>query len=160
MNTVRTAALAGLLLLSASGASAGVTVTYAQPERFSDVPFAPWERERVLKELSTHFAKMAQKLPAGQDLNVEVTDIDLAGRTWPSYDSGRDIRILNGRADWPRLSMKYTITQGGQVLRQGEEDLNAMNYLHRINRHSSGEELRYEKQMLDDWFRERIVSAR
>lgn len=159
MITVRTAALAGMLLLAASGAVAGATVTYAQPEQFSDVPFAPWERERVLKELSKHFAKMAQQLPAGQDLNVEVTDIDLAGRTWPSFDSGRDIRILNGRADWPRLSLKYTITQDGKVVRGGEEQLSAMNYLSRIDRHRSGEELHYEKQMLDDWFKQRIVSA-
>lgn len=160
MKTVRKAVLAGMLLLAASGAWAGVTVTYAQPEQFSDVPFAPWERERVLKELSKHFAKMAQGLPAGQDLAVEVTDIDLAGRTWPSFDSGRDIRVLNGRADWPQLSMKYTVTQNGQVVRQGEEHLNAMNYLNRFNRYTSSEELRYEKQMLDDWFKERIISAR
>ena len=160
MKTVRIAALGGMLLLAAAGASAGVTVTYAQPEQFSDVPFAPWERERVLKELSKHFAKMAQGLPAGQDLTVEVTDIDLAGRTWPSIDTGRDIRILNGRADWPHLSMKYSVTQDGKVVRQGEEHLNAMNYLNRFNRYTSSEELRYEKQMLDEWFKDRIISAR
>ncbi len=63
-----------MLLLAAGGAFAGVNVSYTQPELFSDVPFAPWERERILKELSRHFAKMGAALPASQDLNITVTD--------------------------------------------------------------------------------------
>ena len=160
MNTLRHTALAGMLLLAAGGAFAGVNVSYTQPEQFSDVPFAPWERERVLKELTRHFAKMGAALPAGQDLNVTVTDLDLAGYTWPSMHTGTDLRIVKGRADWPHITIKYSVTQDGQVLRQGEEHLNNMNYLGRINRYGRSDELRYEKQMLDDWFKERIVSAR
>jgi hypothetical protein len=160
MNTLRHTALAGMLLLAAGGAFAGVNVSYAQPEQFSDVPFAPWERERVLKELTRHFAKMGATLPAGQDLNVTVTDLDLAGYTWPSMHTGTDLRIVKGGADWPHITIKYSVTQDGQVLRQGEEHLNNMNYLGRINRYGRSDELRYEKQMLDDWFKERIVTAR
>lgn len=160
MNTLRHTALAGMLLLAAGGAFAGVNVSYTQPEQFSDVPFAPWERERVLKELTRHFAKMGATLPAGQDLNVTVTDLDLAGHTWPSMHTGTDLRIVKGGADWPHITIKYSVTQDGQVLRQGEEHLNNMNYLGRINRYGRSDELRYEKQMLDDWFKERIVTAR
>ena len=160
MNTLRHTALAGMLLLAAGGAFAGVNVSYTQPEQFSDVPFAPWERERVLKELTRHFAKMGATLPAGQELNVTVTDLDLAGHTWPSMHTGTDLRIVKGGADWPHITIKYSVTQDGQVLRQGEEHLNNMNYLGRINRYGRSDELRYEKQMLDDWFKERIVSAR
>ncbi len=160
MNTLRHTALAGMLLLAAGGAFAGVNVSYTQPEQFSDVPFAPWERERVLKELTRHFAKMGATLPAGQELNVTVTDLDLAGHTWPSMHTGTDLRIVKGGADWPHITIKYSVTQDGQVLRQGEEHLNNMNYLGRINRYGRSDELRYEKQMLDDWFKERIVTAR
>ena len=154
---IRQAALAALLALGAGAASAAATVSYAQPERFSDVPFAPWERERVLTGLTEHFNKLAARLPAGQDLNVEVLDVDLAGQTWPTLMSAQDLRIMNGRADWPRMSMRYTITQGGQVVRRGEENLSDMGYMNRINRYYGGDALRYEKQMLDDWFKTRIA---
>ncbi len=160
MNTVRQIAAAAALLLSAASAFAGVTVTYTQPEQFSDVPFAPWERERVLKELTRHFDKMARTLPAGQDLAIQVTDVDLAGYTWPHANGAHDLRVMNGRADWPKMSITYTVTQNGQVLRNGEEHLSSMNYLNNMNRYSRGEELRYEKQMLDAWFKARIVAAR
>ncbi len=35
-----------------------------------------------------------------------------------------------------------------------------MNYTHRMNRYFSSETLRYEKQMLDDWFKQNIIAAR
>lgn len=111
----------------------------------------------MLTGLTEHFNKLAARLPAGQDLNVEVLDVDLAGQTWPTLMSAQDLRIMNGRADWPRMSMRYTITQGGQVVRSGEENLSDMGYMNRINRYYGGDALRYEKQMLDDWFKTRIA---
>eukprot|EP01041_Mallomonas_annulata_P014104 gene14104-30015_t len=129
MKPLRQTALSAMLLLAAGGAFAGVNVSYTQPELFSDVPFAPWERERILKELSRHFAKMGAALPAGQDLNITVTDLDLAGHVWPSMRTGTDLRIVKGGADWPHMTIKYSITQDGQVVRQGEEHLSNMDYL-------------------------------
>lgn len=159
MNAIfRHAALAGLLLLAAGSAAAGAKVTFVQPEKFTDLPFSTWDREDVLKDLRAHFDKLAAKLPAGQQLNVEVTDVDLAGRTWPSRFSGRDIRILNGGADWPRISLRYTITQDGQVVKSGQEDLADMSYLQHMTRFASDDSLAYEKRMLDRWFRERIAA--
>ncbi len=159
MKTVlRQVVIAALLLVSASAASAAATVTFAQPDRFSDVPFTSWERERILKDLSEHFDKLAARLPAGQELSVEVLDVDLAGQTWPTRMSGRDIRIMNGRADWPSIKLRYTVTQGGQVVRSGEENIRNMSYMQGSNRYYSNDALRYEKKMLDDWFRERLAT--
>lgn len=149
--------LAGTFLLATGSAFAGATVTFAKPEQFSDVPFASWERDRVLQDLSKHFDKLAATLPAGQELNVEVLDLDLAGRTWPGRWSNPDLRVMNGRADWPHLKMRYTVTQNGQVVRSGEETLSDMSYLQRHNRYYGGDALRYEKRMLDDWFKERVA---
>lgn len=158
MNTpFRHTALAALLLAVAAGASAGATVTFVQPDKFSDVPFASWERERVLKDLQLHFDKLATRLPAGQELNVEVTDIDLAGETWPARFRGQDIRVMKGGADWPRISLRYTITQGGQVVKSGQENLADMSYLQNMTRYGGDDTLRYEKRMLDTWFRERVA---
>ncbi|MES2900512.1 MAG: DUF3016 domain-containing protein [Pseudomonadota bacterium] len=153
-------ALGAALLLAGAGAMAAplATVTFANPTSFSDVPDTTTEREEVFKELGDHFGRLAAKLPAGQELTVEVLDLDLAGRVYPARYSARDLRILKGAADWPQIKMRYTISEGGKVVRQGEERLSDMNYLNRHNRYRGDETLRYEKLMLDDWFRERIVA--
>jgi len=158
--TLRKAAVAGLLALAAGAASAEVTVKYIDSDKFADLPFAPWERERVLDELTEYFGKLGEKLPEGQDLAIEVTDIDLAGREYPSPRSGRDLRVLKGMADWPMMKLSYTLSQNGQTLKTGDARLSDMNYMQRINRFSSGDSLRAEKQMIDDWFDKTILEKR
>jgi hypothetical protein len=154
---VRSAALAALLLLAAASAAAGVSVTFSQPEKFSDVPFTPWERERLLKDLADHFSKVGEALPSGYDLKVEVLDIDLAGRPIPNFHGGgTEVRILRGGADWPHMHLRYSLEQGGTVIASGEDHLRDMAYLDRISRYTN-EPLRYEKQMIDDWFKQKIL---
>lgn len=156
---LRPAALAALMMAGASALAAPLaTVTFANPNGMADVPHASWEREEVFKELGDHFGRLAGRLPAGQELTVEVLDLDLAGHVYPARHSTRDIRVLKGGADWPHIKMRYTISEGGKVLRQGEESLSDMNYLARHNRYRSDETLRYEKRMLDDWFKESIAA--
>jgi hypothetical protein len=153
---LRKVALAGLFALVAGSASAAVTVRYVAPEQFSDIPFVPWERDEALKELTEHFTKLGNSLPPGQDLRIEVTDVDLAGHVTPGARMGRDLRILRGRADWPRMSLRYSVEQNGQVLKSGEAQLSDMSYLDHVNRYFDGEPLRYEKQMIDEWFEKTI----
>ncbi|MCC2957713.1 DUF3016 domain-containing protein [Massilia sp. IC2-477] len=150
-------ALAGLLALGAGAASAGVTVNYVDSDKFSDLPFAPWERKEVLDDLAAFFAEIGKQLPPGQDLTVEVTDIDLAGREYPGTRSGRDLRVLKGGADWPIMNLRYTLTSNGQVISSGQERLTDMNYMNRINRLTDGDRLRYEKRMVEDWFNKAIL---
>ncbi len=153
MSTMSKSLLAALLSLLASGAAwAEVDVSYVKPEEFSDVPFNARDREQLLKELTEHFNKMGQKLPAGQVLKVEVLDVDLAGRMVPRRFSPDELRVLRGGADWPQMHLHYTLEQDGKVLRSGDAQLSNMMYQERINRYSSGDPLRYEKQMMDDWF--------
>lgn len=155
MNTLmRQLALAAALVFAAGAASAGpATVTFANPDDFADMPREASKREQVLAELSEHFSALAARLPAGQELKVEVLDLDLAGRSWPGMWGGRDLRVLEGGADWPHMKLRYTITQDGTVVKSGEESVQNMDYLWRLNRYSSGDSLRYEKQMLDTWFK-------
>lgn len=154
------AAVAGMLALGAGMASAEVTVNYVESDKFSDLPFSPWEREGVLKQLSEHFAKLGERLPQGQDLAIEVTDIDLAGREYPSARSGRDLRVMKGMADWPTMKLRYSLTQDGKVLKGGEARLSDMSYQQRISRFSDSDGLRYEKRMIDDWFDAAILEKR
>ncbi|WP_342115245.1 DUF3016 domain-containing protein [Pseudoduganella sp. OTU4001] len=147
---------AALMLAAAGAASAGtVKVTYQEPKNFHDMPFAESERTQVLKELTAHFDKLAKRLPLNQQLNVTVTDIDLAGRVEPTRRNAmNDLRILRGQADWPTMSLSYSLEQDGKVIASGSENLKNMLYLDRMNRYPGGDALRYEKPMLDDWFKD------
>ena len=153
-------AVASLLALAAGAASAGVDVKYIESDKFADLPFAPWEREHVLKELTDYFGKLGEKLPEGQDLALEVTEIDLAGREYPNMRGGRELRILKGTADWPMMQLRYTLTQNGQILKTGDAQLSDMNYMQRINRFSDSDSLRAEKRMIEEWFNETILEKR
>jgi uncharacterized lipoprotein YbaY len=157
---IRQLALALACLLATGAATAGsVSVTFTDPGHFADVPFTPWEREEVLKELAAHFDKLGKALPADQVLRIEVLDVDLAGRREPLLRAGRDIRVLNGGADWPHLRLRYALESGGKILSSGEVHLADMAYMDRPSRYFNGESLRFEKQMIDDWFKKTIAPA-
>ena len=146
------ALIAGLALLACSAAWAGTEVRFSKPDQYTDVPFNPQDRDDVLKELSRHFEKLGASLPPGQTLKIEVTDVDLAGRENPSLRAGQEIRVMNGRVDWPRMRLHYVLEQDGKVIRSGDAALSDMSYLTRINHYFSNEKLRYEKLMIDDWY--------
>lgn len=159
MNTVlRQAAFAGLTLLAAGAAMAGATVTYAQPDQFTDVPFQNYERERVLKELTAHFDTLAAKLPPGQELKVEILDVDLAGEVRHNFRGSQDLRVLKGGADWPRMHLRYAIEQDGKVIKSGDAQVSDMNYMRQHSRYFDGAFLRYEKNMLDQWFKDTVAA--
>src|SRR5471032_487004 len=114
--TLLAAAAAATLLASGAARAQQVEVSYVKPEQFSDVPFMQVDRERVLKDLTDHFAELGHKLPAGQTLKITVLDVDLAGRLYPRR-TGDDIRIMRGAADWPRMHLHYSLDQNGQAIR-------------------------------------------
>lgn len=157
MGPISKTVLAGLAaLLASSAALAQVSVSYVKPEEFTDVPRAEYDRERTLKDFSDYFATLNKQLPQGQTLKIEVLDIDLAGRLYPRR-SGDDIRVMTGGADWPRIHLRYTLEDNGQVLRSGDEQLSNMNYQWNRTSYFDNDPMRYEKQMLDDWFKKTIV---
>lgn len=146
------AAMVLLTVLAGVPALAEVRIHYLAPERYADLPFSPAERAAILQQLSEHFDALGKRLPAGHDLQVEVSDIDLAGRIVHSQRWNEELRVLRGGADWPRMRFHYRLSEGGRELASGDADLANMDYQQRINRYSSSDPLRYEKQMLDDWF--------
>jgi hypothetical protein len=163
-NTPRVAVTVAALALFAAQAQAqapaaatpvqggAISVSYIEPEKFVDVPFSPVERERVLADLSQHFAKLGKLLPAGQDLKIEVTDLDMAGRIVYTRRSANELRVLNGGADWPHMDLRYTLTANGKVIDSGSAKLSNMMYQETATLFNSTQSLRYEKQMIDEWF--------
>ena len=155
---VHRAALAAAIAVASATASAAATVTYVNPDKMSDVPRYQGDRESMEADLLEHFNKLAAKLPAGQQLSVEILDIDLAGEVFPRV-AIRDVRVYKGRADWPHIHLRYKIEENGKVISSGESRLTDMNYQMGFNRYSS-EIYRHEKQLLDDWFRKEVLATR
>ncbi|WP_312440702.1 DUF3016 domain-containing protein [Janthinobacterium sp.] len=155
---------AGTVLLASSGAwaqsVANTEVRYDKPEQFMDVSFDQRTREEVLAELTGHFKKLGATLPPGQHLQIVVTALDLAGREDPRIRSANEIRVMTGGADWPRIGLSYVLEQDGKTLKSGDATLSDMSYLTRMNRYFSGERLRYEKPMIDEWFSKTFGVAR
>lgn len=152
-------ALAMSVCLLAGGVHGGVTVSFVEPEKFTDMPFNSYDKQRVMDDLRKHFDKLGSGLTAGQDLKVDVLDIDLAGRIEPNRTT-QDLRILRGRADWPAITLRYNLESQGKSLKSGEERIYDMAYLSGHNHYYSGENLRYEKQMLDTWFKKTLTAPK
>ncbi len=162
MKSTTTLLMAATALLAsiAGPAHAGVTVTFTHPEKYADMPFSPRDKQEVMDALKLHFDKLGTSLPAGQDLKVEILDIDLAGRIEPQARASQDLRILRGGADWPMIALRYSLESQGKVLKSGEDRLADTNYLLGHNQYASGENLRYEKRMLDHWFKKTLGAAK
>lgn len=140
-----------------------VQVHFLDPDDFTDATFDNRDSSRaeVTQELAAWLAKRATPLLApGQRLEVDVTDIDLAGRYEPWTSFGHDIRYLRD-ITWPRMKLSYRLldAQGAQVA-GASEDLSDMNYLMRIGVRSDTDRLRYEKAMIDDWVQMRFGSKK
>ncbi|QJE02423.1 DUF3016 domain-containing protein [Massilia forsythiae] len=155
----RLLALAGLLLASQGAALAAVTVNYVDADKFTDLPRIPWQRQQVLDDLAEHFRQLGKTLPPGQDLVIDVLDVDLAGRERPNGFSTDAIRIRE-RGDWPRMRLHYAFTEGGRPVADGDALLSDRNYLNRIGTYPRDERWPAEKQMIDDWWRAAIQPGR
>lgn len=150
MNKSLGALCGAVLLLTGVGsvqAAGQVDVRWLEPETFSDAGRSVADRDRVTQALAAHITRLARGLPSGQTLTIEVTDLDLAGDIRPA--SWHEVRVLRGRADWPRMSLRYTLQSEGQTLKRGEARLSDMNYSF-TTRH---EDLGYEKRMIEQWFK-------
>ena len=158
MNHAHRLGLLAAALLSAalpSGAAGSAQVSYVQPEKFTDVGHGSFDRERTLQSLTQYFHTLGKRLPDGQTLRVEVLDVDLAGEIWPR--SPHEVRVLRGRADWPHMTLRYTLLEGDRTVKAGESKLADMAYLFDSHRLSQYGDLPFEKRMLDRWFKEAIA---
>lgn len=153
------AALALSLCAAGPALAAGqVEVSFVQPERFADIGRTPTERQRAMDTLRGYLQSLAPQLPDGQTLKLEVLDVDLAGELDPTR-VGQELRVLRGRADWPRINLRYALTRDGRTLKSGEEQLSDMSYLDQVTPMPMTSSLPYEQRMIGRWFATRIVPA-
>lgn len=157
--TVNTILCALAAALAAGTAAAGtVEVKFTEPTKFGDIGRSSFTRDQNLKTLRAHFESLGKKLPAAQKLAIEVTDVDLAGEErW--LHGQPDVRVLKGRADWPAITLKYSLSEGQRTLKTGDERIADMSYLQNSLGMLKDQELAYERRMIDRWFAEKIAAA-
>jgi|KBSSwiStaDraftv2_1062776.scaffolds.fasta_scaffold224368_2 hypothetical protein len=140
-------------------AHAEVTVTFDKPQKYRDVGQRGTlaNADGNMQDLAAYLKRLGdQYLPKDQSLRIEVLDIDLAGdERMGARTSGREVRTLTGRADWPSIGLRYVLEANGKEVDRREETVEDMNYLRRPL--ISSEKLGYEKRMLEQWFRERFA---
>ncbi|TRY32185.1 DUF3016 domain-containing protein [Aliiglaciecola sp. M165] len=150
------------MISGASAAKGNIEVTWENPEDYRDVQPTNQSRKRyreqTFKQLDKYFEELSESLAEGQTLSITVTDLDLAGRVWPSSfvglgHSGNDVRLIK-RGEIPRMTFSYTLTdaQGNVVQESAEVKLKDMGFQDRHNPFFKSENLRYEKNMIRHWF--------
>ncbi len=148
---------AGLVFAGAAAQAGTVNVTYVHPEAYTDA--GDWNRDTDdnLHTPTEYFQWLGQKyLPPDQNLQVEVLDVDLAGRLRTSARWG-SLRIVGKSIDWPRIKLRYHLESNGKVLASGNEAVSDMAYTVRLGSYAGWEPLPQEKRMLKAWFRERFA---
>ena len=144
---------ATLLLTRPAHAEGRVEVQWLAPEKYSDAGRHELDRAATLQSLTQHLQALGRYLPDGQLLNILVSDLDLAGELFPI--GTHELRILRGRADWPRMSLSYRLESRGQNLSSAQVHLSDMGYMSSMGLNAGGKasELIYEKRMLERWIR-------
>ena len=137
---------------------ADVRVHYNHPQQFTEARHSfGMQRLRVddyLKPLKAYIVERASRILApGQRLDIEVTDVDLAGEYEPWRGPQlNDVRIVKNIYP-PRIDLNFTLYGAdGKVLRQGSRKLRDAAFLSRSGPTDQGS-LRYEKALIDRWLR-------
>ncbi|MFT3779883.1 MAG: DUF3016 domain-containing protein [Ottowia sp.] len=134
-----------------------VTVAFIAPDKFTDLgssrPPMQTSRDAYLAELRKFIVQdTARRLPPGQRLDIEVTDVDMAGDFEPWRMRSEDVRVVRDIYP-PRIDLRFRRTDGdGAVLQQGERKLRDPAYLMTAaNRYADNDPLRHEKALLETW---------
>jgi Protein of unknown function (DUF3016) len=113
-----------------------------------------WMRpEEWMKTLGDHLRKRADDVLApGQQLEVWIDDIDLAGSFEPWHGpNAQDIRFMRDQYP-PRMDLHYRLTDADGSLHEGVRKLRDGAYLQKTIAMTS-DPLRYDKRLINDWLR-------
>ena len=134
-----------------------ISVVFVKPERFTDARRADFKpnSDSILDAIAKFMEEMGDEtIPRDMNLDIKVTDIDLAGNFEPWHGPQSDqVRITRGLYP-PRFALEFrVIGPRGQVIQSGKRELTDLDYQRRTF-YPMDDYLRYEKDLLRHWFRE------
>jgi len=151
-----------LLFVAASAVAdaSRVTVTWAPFDTLSEVKQNQMNRgwlrpDDWTKQLGRYLSERANALlPPGQQLDVTIDDIKLAGDYEPwRGPQAQDIRIMKDIYP-PRIDLHYRlIGADGKTLRENRSKLRDLSYLQDTVVPTDNDPLRYDKHLIDTWLR-------
>ena len=143
-----------------------VDVRWTDPAQFADVRYSgnrsEAQRGNWVVQIAEYLRKRAeQRLPAGERLQVEITDIKRAG----NYEPWRGIQMQGVRILReiypPRVELAFQRTGAdGRVIAQGERKLVDAGFMMGGSPLSDSDPLRYEKHMIDRWLARELRAPR
>ena len=146
--------------LWANAADAQVTVRFIEPERYTDAENrlgSGLTLQVTLGEIRRIIEGLGPNLPPGRTLAVDILDIDLAGFEQPGANVPFGLRVVSDVSP-PRFRLRYVLTEGRRRIAAAEEVVTDINFLLRASRFSTGT-FAYERDLLRDWFRRRIIEG-
>ena len=119
--TLLRAVLAAALLVPVPS-YAGLKVRFINPERYTDAgSFGAGGRDATLAAFRAHLEKLgARLLTPGQNLTIDVLNIDLAGEYEPWRRNLSDVRIMRDVTP-PHIKLSYVLNEKGKRTRSDEK---------------------------------------
>ena len=141
-----------------------VSVGWDDPTGFSELRHSHNRIEAArgnwVEQIARHLqSRIADALPAGERMELTITDIERAGdyEPWTGVDL-RDVRVVRDLYP-PRMRLSFTrYGADGQVIAQGERKLADLGFLFGT-RANELDPLRFEKRMIDHWVRRELQPA-
>lgn len=145
--------------------SGPVSVRWNDPATFTELRYSRnrWDAERGswLLDLAQYLRKRAEaKLPAGERLELTITNVDRAGDYEPWLGMRhQDMRIVRDIYP-PRMTLQVRhFDASGALVSEGERKLSDMAFLLGNAPLNDADPLRYEKRMIDSWLRRELATA-
>lgn len=137
-----------------------VSVRWEDPEQFTEIRYShnPSESRRGnwVEQLALYLRKRAQpRLAAGERLEVDITNIELAGDFEPWLGiQFHDTRIVRDYYP-PRMELHFRlIDASGQVRSEGDRKLTDAGFMQTSVK--DGDPLRFEKDLIDRWLQREL----
>ncbi len=141
-----------------------VSVVFVNPESFTDVKRDSFggNSPELLDQIRKFMIATGERcIPAGVHLEIKVTDVDLAGEFEPQRGPQfADVRIVRDIYP-PRFKLQFALTDAkGTIVSSGQRNITDPAFQMRTV-WPADDPLRYEKDILRDWFRSefRAVNA-
>lgn len=141
--------------------AATVKVDWQDPDNYTDVrapDTAPEKyRQHAFTQLDETFATLAAKLPDGQTLSIQVTDLNLAGVV--EFSHTINTRVVR-RTDFPSIHFSYQLLDAdSSLVKSGNEELKETFFRRDLkdNRRLSTSFM-WEKEMIEKWFNEALLA--